>query len=157
MITLIQQGLGLRPREQRALLSGRCEFFVSRGLCGWYISRFGSSVSQFASCVSQFGMVCLNSYVIWMNCTADSACPAYESSQYIRCWYICFEFRNGWCVNVIRMVWMSCIHYGSCVEPDELLRIITYAFPYSSNWDTQCTNLKPNEMILAVRQNFLAC
>ena len=24
MITLIQQGLGLRPREQRALLSGRC-------------------------------------------------------------------------------------------------------------------------------------
>ena len=50
-----------------------------------------------------------------MNCTADSACPAYESSQYIRCWYICFGLQFGWCwwcVNVIRTVRISCICCG---------------------------------------------
>ena len=31
MITLIQQGLGLRPRKQRALLSGRCVDYAYHG------------------------------------------------------------------------------------------------------------------------------
>ena len=57
----------------------------------------------------------MHRFVCHMNCTADSACPAYESSQYIRCWYICFGLQFGWCVNVIRTVWMSNIHYGPCV------------------------------------------
>ena len=51
-----------------------------------------------------------------MNCTADSACPAYESSQYIRYWYICFGLQFGWCIDVICTVWMSCINYGPCVD-----------------------------------------
>ena len=80
----------------------------------------------------------------------------------IRCCYICFGLQFGWCVNVIRTVWMSCIHYGPCVdvyqsERNELLRINTYAYPYNPNWDTHCTNLKPNGMIRAVRQNVLTC
>ena len=61
----------------------------------------------------------MHRFVCHMNCTADSASPAYESSQYIRCWYICFGLQFdwcGWCVNGIRTVWMSCIHYGPCVD-----------------------------------------
>ena len=42
-------------------------------------------------------------------------------------------------------------------EPEELLRINTYVYPYNKNCDTHCTNLKPNEMIRVVRQNFLTC
>ena len=88
------------------------ELFVSRWLCGWYVSRFGSSVSQFASCVSQFWMVRIVSYVIWTvrpirhgqhtNRVSTSGAGTHVS-----------DYNN---VNVIRTVWMSCIHYGPCVD-----------------------------------------
>ena len=93
--------------------------FSYRGLCGWYVSRFGSSVSQFASWVSQFGMVCKDSYVIWTVRLIRHDHSAYESNQYIRCWCICFGLQFGWCgscVNFMRTVRMACIHCGPCVD-----------------------------------------
>ena len=69
-------------------------------------------------------------FVCHTNCTDDSECLAYESSQYFMCWYICFGLQSGWsvsCVNVICTVQMSYIHCGLCVvdfnrsEPKELL------------------------------------